>query len=71
MRTSPATLRLKAAQIDMDGKLIPLSPAMNLTAEINTRKRHVIEFLLSPIQRAGMRAGGRDDLVGSIAMRLT
>lgn len=49
----PATLTLKATQIDVDGKLIRLSPGMNLTAEIKTGQRRVIEFLLSPIQRAG------------------
>lgn len=49
----PATLTLKATQIDVDGKQIRLSPGMNLTAEIKTGQRRVIEFLLSPIQRAG------------------
>jgi hemolysin D len=49
----PATLSLKATQINVDGKLIRLSPGMNLTAEIKTGQRRVIEFLLSPIQRAG------------------
>lgn len=49
----PATLTLKAMQIDVDGKAIRLSPGMNLTAEIKTGQRRVIEFLLSPIQRAG------------------
>jgi hemolysin D len=49
----PATLTLRATQIDVDGKLIRLSPGMNLTAEIKTGQRRVIEFLLSPIQRAG------------------
>jgi len=49
----PATLVLKATQIDVDGKSIRLSPGMNLTAEIKTGQRRVIEFLLSPIQRAG------------------
>jgi hemolysin D len=49
----PATLTLKATQIDIDGKRITLSPGMNLTAEIKTGQRRVIEFLLSPIQRAG------------------
>ena len=33
-------------------KLIKLSPGMNLTAEIKTGKRRVIEYLLSPVQRA-------------------
>lgn len=49
----PATLTLGATHIDVDGKPIRLSPGMNLTAEIKTGQRRVIEFLLSPIQRAG------------------
>lgn len=49
----PATLTLDATRIDVDGKWIRLSPGMNLTAEIKTGQRRVIEFLLSPIQRAG------------------
>ena len=49
----PATLTLAAMQIDVDGKPIRLSPGMNLTAEIKTGQRRVIEFLLSPVQRAG------------------
>ena len=39
--------------IDVDGKQIRLTPGMNLTAEIKTGRRRVIEYLLSPIQRAG------------------
>src|SRR6185369_12288559 len=35
----PATLTLKATQIDVDGKTIRLSPGMNLTAEIKTGQR--------------------------------
>jgi hemolysin D len=49
----PAMLTLRTAQIDIDGKPIRLSPGMNVTAEIKTGQRRVIEFLLSPIQRAG------------------
>jgi hemolysin D len=37
----------------IDGKRIPLSPGMNITAEIKTGKRRIIEYLLSPVQRAG------------------
>jgi hemolysin D len=47
----PATLKLNAHQIDVDGKPIRLAPGMNLTAEIKTGKRRVIEYLLSPVQR--------------------
>ena len=36
-----------------DGKPIRLAPGMNVTAEIKTGKRRVIEYLLSPIEKAG------------------
>lgn len=49
----PVTLALGRNDIDVDGKRIKLAPGMNLTAEIKTGERRVIEFLLSPIQKAG------------------
>lgn len=48
----PATLTLGRAAIDVDGKQISLSPGMNITAEIKTGKRRVIEYLLSPVQKS-------------------
>ena len=48
----PATLRLGRTHIDVDGKRIALSPGMNLTAEIKTGQRTIIDFLLSPVRRA-------------------
>ena len=39
--------------VDIDGKTVPISPGMNITAEIKTGQRRIIEFLLSPVQRAG------------------
>jgi len=48
----PVTLNLNSTTIDVDGRPIKLSPGMNLTAEIKTGKRRVIDFLLSPLQRA-------------------
>lgn len=48
----PALLELRQAAIDIDGKRIKLSPGMNVSAEIKTGKRRVIEYLLSPVQRA-------------------
>jgi hemolysin D len=48
----PAVLTLRQEAIAVDGKRINLSPGMNVTAEIKTGKRRVIEFLLSPVQRA-------------------
>jgi len=47
----PATLALRRSTIDVDGKRINLAPGMNVTAEIKTGKRRVIEYLLSPVQK--------------------
>lgn len=49
----PVTLAMAVNQINIDGKPIRLAPGMNVTAEIKTGKRRVIEYLLSPVQRAG------------------
>ncbi len=49
----PATLRLNQTPIGVDGKQIKLAPGMNITAEVKTGQRRGIEFLLSPIQKAG------------------
>ena len=49
--TFPATLTLSRASIEVEGKRINLSPGMNVTTEIKTGKRRVIEYLLSPVQR--------------------
>jgi len=46
----PATLTLTRNTIDVDGKPVRLAPGMNLTAEIKTGKRRLIEYLLSPVQ---------------------
>jgi hypothetical protein len=37
----------------IDGKRVNLSPGMNITAEIKTGRRRIIEYLMSPVQRAG------------------
>lgn len=48
----PATLTLAQNSINVDCKRIHLSPGMNVTAEIKTGKRRLIDFLLSPVQLA-------------------
>ena len=48
----PATLRLQQTSLDVDGKRVRLSPGMNLTAEVRTGRRRVIDYLLSPVQTA-------------------
>ncbi|WP_205680336.1 HlyD family efflux transporter periplasmic adaptor subunit [Brenneria alni] len=45
------TLRLHETRMNIDGKTIHLSPGMNLSAEIKTGKRRIIEFITSPVQR--------------------
>ncbi|HZS80340.1 MAG TPA: HlyD family type I secretion periplasmic adaptor subunit [Herbaspirillum sp.] len=35
----------------VDGKIMPLSPGMSVTAEIKTGDRRIIEYVLSPLQR--------------------
>lgn len=48
----PALLTLKQRHIQVDGKRIALSPGMNVTAEVKTGRRRVIDYLLSPVHRA-------------------
>jgi hemolysin D len=48
----PASLVLGQAAIEVDGRRIKLAPGMNLTAEIKTGKRRVVDYLVRPITRA-------------------
>jgi hemolysin D len=48
----PATLRLERRHLDIEGKRVALAPGMNLSAEIRTGQRRVIDYLLSPVQTA-------------------
>lgn len=47
----PAHIRLKQQVILVDGKELPVTPGLNVTAEIKTERRTVLEYLLSPIRR--------------------
>ncbi|WP_295956738.1 HlyD family type I secretion periplasmic adaptor subunit [Rhodoferax sp.] len=49
----PATITFQQTSMLIDGKRVDLSPGMNVTAEIKTGRRRIIEYLLSPVQRAG------------------
>ncbi|RYH66533.1 MAG: HlyD family type I secretion periplasmic adaptor subunit [Alcaligenaceae bacterium] len=49
----PALVSFEQTHIQIDGKPVRLNPGMNVTAEIKTGKRRVIEYLISPIQKAG------------------
>lgn len=47
-----ATLALRQPWLNVEGKRVTLSPGMNLSAEIRTGRRRVIDYLLSPVQTA-------------------
>ncbi|WP_279237597.1 HlyD family type I secretion periplasmic adaptor subunit [Dyella sedimenti] len=46
-----ANIRLKRSTLVVDGVTVNLTPGMALSAEINTGKRRVIEFVLDPLVR--------------------
>ncbi len=46
-----ATLKLEKSTLEVEGQRIKLNPGMNLSAEVKTGKRRVIEYLLSPVQK--------------------
>jgi hemolysin D len=47
----PALLRLRKAEMDIDGRMLRLTPGMTVSAEIKTGRRRVIDYLLSPLQQ--------------------
>lgn len=47
----PVILNLAEAVINVDGKPIKLGPGMNLTAEIKTGRRRIIDYLINPIRK--------------------
>jgi hemolysin D len=46
----PVTLVMGKGAIDVDGKPVRLTPGMNVTAEVKTGRRRVIEYLFNPVQ---------------------
>jgi hemolysin D len=44
-----ARIALKQATMNIDGKIIPLSPGMTVRAEIRTGQRRLIEYFVSPL----------------------
>jgi hemolysin D len=47
----PMHLTLKQDTIEVEGKVVHLSPGMSITAEVKTGERRLIEFFLSPLLR--------------------
>jgi hemolysin D len=46
-----ALLVLDQPDIQINGRRVALQPGMNLTAEIKTGRRRVLDYLLSPLER--------------------
>lgn len=51
-----ARIALDQATMNIDGKEVSLNPGMAITAEIKTSSRHVIDYLLSPLQARAHQA---------------
>ncbi|ELK70431.1 hemolysin secretion D, plasmid domain protein [Neisseria meningitidis 63006] len=45
-----AVVSLDKHTLNIDGKAVNLTAGMNVTAEIKTGKRRVLDYLLSPLQ---------------------
>ncbi|MBD1583403.1 HlyD family type I secretion periplasmic adaptor subunit [Pseudoalteromonas sp. S16_S37] len=45
----PIKVKLDKQSLNVDGREVPLSAGMNVTAEVKTGQRYIVEFLLSPI----------------------
>ncbi len=50
-------VRLDAQQLDLDGEKLRFAPGMQVVAEIHQGRRTVMEYLLSPVQKAFHEAG--------------
>jgi hemolysin D len=52
----PARIRLLSSTLMVEGREVTLGPGMNVTVEVKTGSRRVIEYLLSPILRYNQEA---------------
>ena len=52
----PARVRLTDSHLMVEGVKVDLTPGMNLSIEIKTGKRRLIDYLLSPLQQHGAEA---------------
>lgn len=55
--TYKALVRLGAQSLEIEGEKLRLSPGMQVIAEIHQGRRTVMEYLLSPVQKAFQEAG--------------
>jgi HlyD family secretion protein len=52
-----ALVRLQRQQLALEGQAMPLTPGMQVVAEVHLGSRTVMEYLLSPVQKAWHEAG--------------
>lgn len=54
----PVRLTLLQGYIDVDGRRVKLSPGMNVTVEIKTGRRRIIDYVLSPVREMMNESAG-------------
>jgi len=52
----PVTVELPSAKVQLNGTAVRLSPGMQVTAEIGTGRRRILEYLFAPIVEIGSSA---------------
>ena len=52
-----AHVKLKAKQLNAQGETFELRPGMQVVAEIHLGERTIMDYLLSPVQKAVKEAG--------------
>lgn len=52
-----AHVRLAQADMNIDGKIVQLSPGMAVSVEVMTGRRRVMEFVLSPVMQRVQESG--------------
>ncbi|MFY8101140.1 MAG: HlyD family type I secretion periplasmic adaptor subunit [Allorhizobium sp.] len=52
----PITITIEKPELVVDGRRIPMSPGMTVTAEIKTGSRRIIEYLFSPLVEVSSEA---------------
>ena len=57
--TYPARVTMARTTMNVDGTAVNLTPGMNVTIEIKTGKRRVVDYILAPLQRLPVRKFAR------------
>lgn len=53
---SAVTIVPDVTRINVDGRLMPLSPGMAVSVEVKTGKRRILEYLFSPLAEISSQA---------------